>query len=451
MSARVLIVDDQTGMRRALELVLHKEGFDARSSGSRENIGELLAEFRPDVVLTDLRMQPLSGLDVLREAGTRAPDASVIIMTAYGTIDSAVEAMRLGAYDYIVKPFKNPEVILRINKALERKALHGQVRDLRRDVDVLASATDLVAHGPAMRYVAEQVRTIAATPLTVLITGETGTGKNLIAKSIHSRAPQAQGRFVTVNMAAVPEPLLESELFGHERGAYTGAASSRKGLVEEARNGTLFLDEIGSLPANLQAKLLGVLQDREFRRIGSNQTIVADVRVIAATNSNLEEAVARGEFRQDLFYRLNVARIHVPPLREYPEDIPYLAEAYLERLARSRGHRYHLSDEALHALSAYPFPGNIRELQNALDWAAAIARSDVIGRDDLPDAMRRPPPSRAQPAATSASRATLDQHEREIIMKSISAHGGNLTETARELGIGRTTLWRKIREYGIKH
>jgi DNA-binding NtrC family response regulator len=444
----ILIIDDQPGMRRTLEILLRREGYQAVSVESGEGVSELLRDLQPEVVLADLKMEPLSGIDVLREAKKHSPRTAVIIMTAYGTIESAVEAMRLGAFDYITKPFKNNEIVLKVKKALEESALLSEVQRLRREVDPVFGAHPLIAESPAMKAVLEQVQKIAPTPLTVLITGETGTGKTQIAKAIHYNSTMAKGRFISVNAAAVPEPLLESELFGHEKGAFTGAIHSRKGLFEEAHRGTLFLDEIGTLSANLQSKLLGVLQDREIRRVGANRPIAVDVRIIAATNTNLEEAVARGEFRRDLFYRLNVARVHMPPLRERREDIAPLVRYFLSALSQRMGKIYEIGPEALDLLLKHDYPGNIRELQNALEWAVAVSPGPLLRPEDLPEPIRTGQPIQAVPSRTQAPR-TLDEHEKQLIIDTIARCRGNLAEAAKILNIGRTTLWRKMREYGI--
>lgn len=444
----ILIVDNQPGMRRTLEILLRKAGFEAIAVESGEEVVKLLPDLKPEIVITDLKMEPLSGIDVLRQIKEQAPETAVIIMTAYGTIESAVEAMRLGAFDYITKPFKSNEIILKVQKALEKTALVSEVERLRRQADPLHGVHPLIAESPAMKAVLERVKKIAMTPLTVLITGETGTGKTQIARAIHYSSPAAKGRFVPINVAAVPEPLLESELFGHEKGAFTGAIRSRRGLFEEAHQGTLFLDEIGTLSANLQSKLLGVLQDREIRRVGANRPIAVDVRVIAATNTDLEAAVARGEFRRDLFYRLNVARIHMPPLRERRQDIAPFVRYFLSSLSQRMGKNYEMTPQALDLLLKYDYPGNVRELQNALEWAVAVAPSPMLRPEDLPEPIRA---SQQNETASSRPQApcTLDEHEKQLIIDTIARCQGNLAEAARILNIGRTTLWRKMREYGI--
>ena len=443
----VLVIDDEAGMRRTLQIMLEKEGFEVVSCGTAGEIQHALGRTPPNVVITDLRMEPLSGLDVLRTVKQRSPGTEVILMTAFGTINTAVEAMRLGAFDYITKPFGGPELLAKVRKALEKNALVAEVQDLRREVQSSYGIDATIAESPAMRAVLAQIRQIAPTPLTVLITGETGTGKGLIARLIHHTGPNPKARFISVNAAAVPEPLLESEMFGHEKGAFTGAIRSRKGLFEEAHGGTLFLDEIGGIPANLQSKLLGVLQDRELRRVGGNRVIPVDVRIIAATNSDLEKGVARGQIRQDLYYRLNVARIHLPPLRERREDIVPCARYFVAELSRRRGRHYELSAPAVSMLLDHDFPGNVRELQNAIEWAATMCAEGLIEPAHLPEAIRERPP-RVSDAASPVR--TLDQHEKELIARSVVQHNGNLTEVAKALSIGRTTLWRKMREYGIR-
>jgi two-component system, NtrC family, response regulator AtoC len=440
----VLIIEDQSGLRRTLELVLQKEGFEVASLAGGQELGTTLAGFRPDLVLTDLKMEPVTGLDVLRQVRATAPGTAVILMTAFGTISSAVEAMKLGAADYITKPFRNQDLITKVNLALEKRAAHAAGAAEPAAPPPMPDSM-LVAHSARMKALLAQVDRIAHAELTVLITGETGTGKSLIAHTIHRRSSRARGPFITVNAAAVPEPLLESELFGHEKGAFTGATQSRRGLMEEAQGGILFLDEIGALPASLQAKLLGVLQDREVRRVGSNRAQAVDLRVLAATNANLEQAVLRGEFRQDLFYRLNVARLHLPPLREHREDIPHLLKVLIQEFCAGR-EPCAVAPDALSLLMRYDYPGNVRELRNAIEWAATVARGPLITPADLPDPLRLGSPV---PVMEQRRNGTLADLERDQILRTIERVHGNLAEAARALGIGRTTLWRKMREYGI--
>ena len=439
----VLIVDDQAGMRRTLQLMLEKEGYVVDTAASAGEAAERLALRRPEIVITDLKLDPGSGIDVLRRVKQDSPSIPVIIMTAYGTIESAVDAMKLGASDFITKPFRSAEIVLKIGKALEGRDTAGQAR---RAPERGQGKHWFSGTSRAMSEIAAQVEQVGGTLLTVLITGETGVGKSHLARLLHARSPHASGRFVSVNVAAVAEPLLESELFGHERGAFTGAVQARRGLIEEAHRGTFFLDEIGALPATLQSKLLGVLQDREVRRVGANRTQPVEMRVIAATNAQLEQAVARGEFRQDLYHRLNVARIHIPPLRERLADVPVLAQGLLCELSRRQGRQHTLSAAALQLLCDYDYPGNIRELENALEWAAAMAHEGEILPRHLPAGLQA---GRAQ-RACGITAGTLSDLERQSIVDSLARHQGNLAETARALGIGRTTLWRKMREYGIR-
>ncbi|MFA7097603.1 MAG: sigma-54 dependent transcriptional regulator [Gammaproteobacteria bacterium] len=444
---KILIVEDQQGMRRSLELLFRKEGFAVRSAADGPQALAIAGEFPPDVVVSDLRLDGMSGIELLPEIKRLAPRCEVILMTAYGTIDSAVEAMRLGAFDYVTKPFKKLEIMLRVRRALEKCALVAEVGQLREEIDA-QHRVPFPAASPAMRAVLERIRQIAHTRLTVLITGETGTGKSMLARHIHQHSPRAGARFVAVNCAALPEPLLESELFGHTKGAFTGATQGRKGLIEEAHGGTLFLDEIGTLPLGLQSKLLGVLQEREIRRVGANDVMPVDVRFIAATNADLEAAVARGEFREDLYYRLNVARLALPPLRDRREDIPVLAAHFLAQQHRAGARAERLDSRAQELLLAYAYPGNVRELQNAIEWAAAVARTDTVQPEDLPDEIREPRAGEFSAVPQQAPRP-LDQYERELILESIARNRGNLTRAAKALGIGRTTLWRRMREYNI--
>ncbi|MDR2238927.1 MAG: sigma-54 dependent transcriptional regulator [Zoogloeaceae bacterium] len=445
-SPAVLIIDDQAVMRRTLEILFRKEGYRVTSSDNGTRIQVLLEEFRPDVIVTDVRMEPVSGIDVLRQVRILRPTLPVIFMTAFGTIAIAVEAMKLGAVDFLTKPFKNEDLLFKVECALESSA--SRPEDAPTSLEAMADERDMVASSPALRAVLEQVGRIAGSNLTVLVTGETGTGKSMLAHEIHRRSPRATGPFIPINGAALPEPLLESELFGYEKGAFTGATASRAGLFEVAEGGTIFLDEIGTLPANLQAKLLGVLQDRQIRRVGGHRIISVNTRFIAATNIDLEQSVRRGEFRQDLYYRLNVARIRMPPLREHREDIPYILREMLSELSVGRPFRYAVSPEALELINRYPFPGNVRELRNAIEWAVTVAKGSMIEAGDLPQVMRFD--NAPMSLESAAGGRSLAEMERNQIASAIEAQGGNLTEVARTLGIGRTTLWRKMREYGLK-
>lgn len=444
----ILIVDDKEGVRRSLEIVLQKEGFRVASAPDGGRALIMIRELKPDVIVTDMRMEPMSGIELLQRVKEQRPQTEVILMTAYATIDSAVMAIKLGAFDYITKPFKHAQIIAKIKDALAKG---------KQQVEASPVPQARVSHGRQalsgcsahIRTILAQITRVGPTDLTVLVTGETGTGKSLVAKLIHNNSCRASGPFVSINCAAVPESLLESELFGHEKGAFTGAVQSRKGLFEEADTGTLFLDEIGTLPLSMQAKLLGVLQDREVRRIGKNRSITVDVRVIAATNVDLEQAVKRGTFREDLFYRLNVARIHIPPLREHREDIPELVDCFLSEHSRRDGRVYRISPEAMELLRRYDYPGNIRELENALAWAVAITPGELITPAELPETIRFSHMIARRVEETGHSKV-LEEIEKNAIRETIARCGGNLTKAAKELGIGRTTLWRKLRDYHLK-
>ena len=445
----VLIVDDQIGMCESLEMLLRMEGFDAVHATEGGQAVDLAARLKPDVVITDMSMQPMSGIDVLAAVKSRSPLTEVIVMTAYGTIDSAVSAMRLGAFDYITKPFKNEAILAKVRRAAEKpeKGWRGHgIRILRGDF----KPEPLVAASSRMKDVLALADRLAATNMTILIAGETGTGKNLVARHIHHRSPRGKGPFVNVSCASLPESLLESELFGHEKGAFTGAAHARRGLFEEAVGGTIFLDEVGLLPASQQPKLLCVLEDRTIRPVGGNRNIAVDVRVVAATNETLDERVRSGRFREDLFFRLNAANLCVPPLRERREDIPALIAHFLDIHRGRSGRQVAVSDEAMDRLLHHDYPGNIRELENAIHWAAAISATDVISLNDLPAVIQSEdlrPPARTEDKTDTSLGKTLNEIAKETVLECVSRHHGNLMQAAKELGIGRTTLWRRLREY----
>lgn len=449
---KILIIDDKKGMRRTLEILLKREGYQVATAESGDVAGHMLRHGAYDVVVTDLKMTPLSGLDVLRIVKTLSPQTEVIFMTAYGTIDSAVSAMKLGAYDYITKPFKTSEILLKVRRALEKRELAAQVHQLQRELRVRSDRETtgcLVGKSPAMLETIARVGRIAKTDLSVLITGETGSGKNLVAQAIHAQSRRAGAAFVAINCAAVPESLLESEPFGHTRGAFTGAVQARRGLIEEASGGTFFLDEVGAAPFNVQSKLLGVLEDQIIRRVGSNTPIKVDVRIIAATNRNLKEAIERREFREDLYYRLNVVQLHLPPLRERREDIPLLASHLLHIHSQKMGKEgLMMSQEALDLLGRYDFPGNVRELENLVEQAVAVCQGTFVQLEEIPLVVREAVLGKTV-EGKAASAFGLRAKERELILECLSRHHRNLTRTAKELGISRVTLWRKLKDYGI--
>jgi two-component system response regulator HydG len=454
LTARILVVDDDAGMRRSLAIMLRRQGYAvAEAPGGRE-AADMLGQDVFDLVVADVRMEAVSGLDLLRQVKQGGPDTEVILMTGFGTVESAVEAMKLGAFDFITKPFQPEEILLRVRNALEKHRLRREVDLLRAEVTSAYGVEGVVAASEAMREVLRMLPRIAQTDSTVLITGESGTGKELVARAIHSTSRRARGPFVSVSCAALPEPLLEAELFGHVRGAFTGAVAARKGLLEEAHGGTFFLDEVGETPPGIQVKLLRVLEERSLRRLGDNRPVPVDVRVVAATNRDLEQAVAEKTFREDLLYRLNVIRIHLPPLRERTEDIPLLARHFLDRYGRRLGRPLEgLSAAALEVLAAYPFPGNVRELSNVIEQAAALATGPVLGPGDLPARVRHPEraaQAAPRPPAVAPLRETLDNAEQEQILKTLRETGWNISRAAVALGISRNTLRYRMEKYGLR-
>ncbi|MBI4799193.1 MAG: sigma-54-dependent Fis family transcriptional regulator, partial [Desulfarculus sp.] len=381
---RILIVDDEKNYLLVLDALLSEAGYEVATADGGARALALLEEDEPDLMLTDMRMPRMTGLELIKASKERRPDLPVIVMTAYGTVENAVEAMKSGAVDYIMKPFENQELLLTVQRALKLSRLLAQNRLLREEVAQGQGFGQIVGDSKAMRQVYEMVDKVAATKATVLITGESGTGKELIARAIHSRSPRAEEPFVAVNCMALTETLLESELFGHEKGAFTGAAGRRKGRFELADKGTLFLDEVGEIAPALQVKLLRVLQERTFERVGGNQSISVDVRIVAATNRDLTRAVASGRFREDLFYRLNVVRLALPPLRERKEDLPALVAHFVRRYAAETGRTPpQVSQEAMRRIYDYAWPGNVRELENALERAVIMSGAE-IHPSDLP-------------------------------------------------------------------
>jgi len=445
--AHLLVVDDEPSTRSTLALLLRRRGHRVLEADGLTAATKCLAEEVFDLVVTDLRMPDGDGLDVLRAVKAHAPATEVILLTAYAEWKSAKEAIRLGALDYFEKAQEPDELYHRIDKALAGRALRRENENLRAQLRERYGLPGMIAQSPAMQTVLDLVERVAPTDATLLIQGESGTGKEVIAKAVHHASARAARPFVAVNCGAVPETLLESELFGYMRGAFTGATVNKLGLFEEADTGTLFLDEIAEMPGVLQIKLLRALQSGEVRRLGATQSSTIDVRVIAATHGDLAALISQGSFREDLFYRLNVIQVVLPPLRDRREDIPALAEHFLARSAGKLDRRLRLAPEALERLLRYPWPGNVRELENAIERAAILARSDVVGSEDLPphvSAGLQLGPSPALPRQISLADA-----ERVHILQTLERFGRNHTGAAEALGIGRTTLWRKLKEYGI--
>ena len=445
--AHLFVVDDEASARTTLALLLRRRGHRVEEADGVASATKRLAEQTFDLVVTDLRMPDGDGLDVLQAARAQADAPEVILLTAYAEWKSAKEAIRLGALDYFEKGQEPEELFHRIDNALASRALRRENANLKAQLRERYGLPGLIAQSPAMQAVLDLVERVAPTDATVLIQGESGTGKEVIAKAVHHASPRAARPFVAVNCGAVPETLLESELFGYVRGAFTGAGGGKLGLFEEAGGGTLFLDEIAEMPATLQVKLLRALQSGEVRRLGATQAATIDVRVLAATNGDLATRISQGSFREDLFYRLNVIQVTLPPLRDRREDIPALAEHFLARAAAKLGRTLRLSPAALERVLRYPWPGNVRELENAIERAAILSRSETVEPDDLPphvSAGLQLGPSPALPR-----QVTLAEAERAHILTTLERFGRNHSGAAEALGIGRTTLWRKLKEYGI--
>jgi DNA-binding NtrC family response regulator len=449
MPATVLVVDDERNIQLTLSRALSMEGYAVETaSGGREAL-EKLAALPVDVVVMDVRMPDLDGLAVLQKARETRPELPIVIMSGHGSIDTVRSAFKLGAFDYLEKPITEKEKLLvAVKNALALESLRAENAALRRE----AGGLEMVGGGPAMQRLFELVRRTAPSEGRVLITGENGTGKELVARAIHQQSRRRDRPFVKLNCAAVPAELIESELFGHERGAFTGAVAARRGRFEQADGGTLFLDEVGDMPAAMQAKVLRVLQEGELERVGGQQTLRCDVRVVAATNKDLQAEVAAGRFREDLYYRLNVVPIHTPALREHREDVPELAARFLGEACERNGRRaMRLTREAVAALQTHDWPGNVRELRNLVERLAILCDGPEIGAEDvvamLPGA-RRPRGDRLR--AGAAFHELVEEAEREIVLAALEAHQDNVSDTARALGLERSHLYKKMRALGIK-
>ena len=442
--ASILVVDDEPAMRLLLSSILKDEGYEVTAAASGEEALQLIATRQYHLVLTDLKMPGISGLELLAQVKRDDPDTAVIILTAFGTVEGAVEAMRQGAVHYLLKPLANPdELRLTVRRVLEERRVTDEATTLRQATEAVFPFGEIVAGDAKMRGALELGRSVAPTDATVLITGETGTGKELMARAIHHWSLRADQAFVAVNCAALAETLLESELFGHEKGAFTGAAAQRRGRFELAHGGTLLLDEVGEMTPALQAKLLRVLQEGTFERVGGTKTVTVDVRVIAATNRDMQRLVAERAFREDLYYRLSVFPIVLPPLRERPADILPLAAHILQQASRRFGKQIiGFAEEALALLQDYAWPGNIRELQNVIERAAILCREDRIAPAHLHL-------SASPGVLSSVAPKTLRELEREAILAALAAHKGNRRKAADQLGIGLRTLYTRLREYGI--
>jgi len=446
--AAILLVDDEASARATMALLLRKRGHLVSEAADVGAAVKALADAVFEVVVTDLRMPDGDGLDVLRAAKAHCPDADVILLTAYAGWESAKEAIQLGAFDYFEKGREPDELLHRIDRAVADKALRRENENLRAQVRERFGLPGLIASSAEMAQVLDLVGRVAPTDATVLIHGESGTGKEVVAKALHHASRRAGARFVAINCGALPEALLESEIFGHVKGAFTGAGANKKGLYEEAHGGTLFLDEIGEMAPGLQVKLLRALQSGEVRPVGSTRAITVDARVVAATNRDLEPMIRQGSFREDLFYRLNVIPIALPPLRERREDIPLLAEHFLARFGQRQGRVLRLSAGAMERLLRYAWPGNVRELENAMERTAILTRSETIEPGDLPPHVGAG--LALGPAPGLAAEQTLAEAERAHIVQILERYGWNHMRAAEALGIGRTTLWRKLKEFEIE-
>ena len=458
---RILVVDDEKQIRRIVSVLLQERDYEVAEASCGEEALRLQTDFEPALVLLDLSMPGMDGLQTLQELMKTVPAPEVVMMTAFGTIRSAVEAMRLGAFDYLSKPFDNDALLLTIERALERRRLSHEVEALRTELESRYGFSEIIGLSSQMQDVFRMMAKVAKVDATVLITGESGTGKELVARAIHRRSSRCSGPFVAVNCSAIPETLVESEFFGAQKGAFTDARESRPGKFEMAHHGTLFLDEIGDLALDAQAKLLRVLQERQITPLGATRSRSVDVRVIAATNRNLEQAVARGEFREDLYWRINVVNIQLPPLRDRREDLPLLVDHFLDHFNREFGLTVKtIAKDAKALLFAYDWPGNVRELENTLCRAMVLCECTTLSVPDLPPRIRGEsetgdwsgsPVDQGQVKLAEAVNQMTERLEKTIIVSRLAKLRGNRTSTAQSLGVSRKTLFNKMRQYGLTH
>ena len=450
MSARILVCDDEASLREMLQILLRREGYRVDVVDGVHAAREQLGSADPyDVVITDLVMPDGTGMEVLDAVRARSIDTQTLMVTAFATTEQAVEAMRKGAYDYVQKPFRNHELLATLEKALEKRAIVAENQTLRAEVKARWTEGQLIGKSAAMDRLRDLIKRVANATSSVLITGESGTGKEMVARALHFQSPRAERPFVVLNCGAIPENLIESELFGHVKGAFTGATAAREGLFQAAHGGTLFLDEVGELPPPLQVKLLRVLQDRKVRPVGGTAEVEVDVRVVAATNRDVESEVEAGTFREDLFYRLNVIRIEAPPLRDRPEDIPVLAEYFLQKHSALQGRRLEFSPEAMRWLAQQPYAGNVRELENIVERGVTLAPSHTVNREDLGDTH----PSKKAVSLTQIPEGRFDldeyltQVEKELLFRALDQAEGVRTKAAELLGMS----FRQFRYRLAKH
>ncbi len=453
VQARILVVDDERSMQEFLEILLRKEGYDVVTAGDVPSALVALDSDDFDLVISDIQMPDRSGLDLLRALRQAQPDIVAIMITAFATTETALAAMKEGAYDYITKPFKVDEIKLVVKKALEKKLLAAENARLRHELRSERQQRPLVGNSPRMQQLYEMIGRVAATKTNVLIVGESGTGKELVARAIHAESDRADKSFIALNCAAIPENLLESELFGHVKGAFTGAVGNKAGLFELADLGTLFLDEVGELTPPLQVKLLRAIQERTIRRVGGTSDRRVDVRILAATNRRLEDEVSTGRFREDLYYRLNVIQLPLPPLRERMEDLPLLVHHFVEKYTRELGKFVRgVTEDAMEKLRAHPYPGNVRELENVIERAVALARGEWIDRESLPPALLHPPAERATGALPQGS-VDLDNlvadYERGLLVEALRRAGGVKKRAANLLGISFRSFRYRLEKLGL--
>ncbi|TKB81882.1 MAG: sigma-54-dependent Fis family transcriptional regulator [Nitrospira sp.] len=448
-SARILIVDDEVNIRGALVTLLEKKGYQVRGAGTGEEALEQLAAAAADLVLTDLKMPGIGGIEFIRRLKAKWPDTEVVVMTAYGSIDTAVEAMRYGAYDYLTKPIDRERFPVVVDKALERHVLATENKHLRDRLETRMRFDQMVGDSEPMQRVYQLVEMVADSDVTVLLTGESGTGKELISRAIHHKSPRAGGPFITMNCGALPDNLFESELFGYEKGAFTGAMATKVGRFELANGGTLLLDEVGELSLKSQVDFLRVLETKEFRRLGGTKLITVDVRIIAATNRNIEEAVKQGDFREDLYYRLNVVPIRLPPLRDRADDIPLLVDRFLAECA-TQHHREpkDVSREAMRLFRLYGWPGNIRQLRNLMERLVVTVRDKTLQPEHLPEEIQASKENAHTLLVTLGT--SLEQIEKDVIQRTLAEVTNHRENAAKLLGISLRTLQYKIKEYGIR-
>jgi DNA-binding NtrC family response regulator len=443
----ILVADDEKNIREGLAEALVLEGYRVIQAADGEAALKLVEAGDIDLVITDLRMPKLSGGELLKATASRRPGLPVIVLTGHGTIEDAVAAMRSGAFDFLTKPVNLDHLSLLVKRSLATQELARKNRELEAEVEAQRRTSSIIGTSSEMRRIFELLRRVAPTRANVLVSGESGVGKELVADAIHNLSPRREGPFIKVHCAALAESLLESELFGHEKGAFTGAAARKKGRFELADGGTLFLDEIGEINQTVQIKILRVIQERSFERVGGEGTVEVDVRIVAATNRDLKKEVDEGRFREDLYYRLNVVNIHVPPLRERRDDIPILAMSFLREFAEENGKAIEGFDaKARQAIYAHAWPGNVRELRNCMESAVVMTRGPLVTVDDLPPSIRR---DAAESSMNVPAGSSIADAERIIIKETLLALGGNKSRTAEVLGIGRKTLYQKLEEYGI--